>query len=123
MEEVYLSFGSNFGDKKGNVERALDWIETLLHDVRKSKVYETPEVHGFGSSYYNAVVRGYSEMGYEDLNSLLKKYESTSGRTPEARFRKEVPIDIDIVVWHGEVKRPIDFSREFFRIGYDEINL
>ncbi|MDE6028148.1 MAG: 2-amino-4-hydroxy-6-hydroxymethyldihydropteridine diphosphokinase [Muribaculaceae bacterium] len=123
MEEVYLSFGSNFGDKKANVERALAWIETMLHDVRKSKVYETPEVHGFGSSYYNAVVKGDSELGYEEFNLRLKEYERASGRTPDARLRKEVPIDIDIVLWHGEVKRPVDFSREFFSSGYDEINL
>ncbi|MBD5328863.1 MAG: hypothetical protein HDS03_03070 [Bacteroides sp.] len=121
MSEVFLSFGSNYGDKKGNVEAALRWIGSLLDDMQSSDVYETPEVHGYGASYFNAVACGKTGLELEEFNRRLKVYERDCGRTDEARIRKEVPIDIDIVIWDGEIIRPVDFSREFFRIGYEDI--
>lgn len=121
MSEVFLSFGSNYGDKKGNVEAALRWIGSLLDDMQSSDVYETPEVHGYGASYFNAVASGKTGLELEEFNRRLKVYERDCGRTDEARIRKEVPIDIDIVIWDGEIIRPVDFSREFFRIGYEDI--
>lgn len=121
MSEVFLSFGSNYGDKKGNVEAALRWIGSLLDDMQSSDVYETPEVHGYGASYFNAVACGKTGLELEEFNRRLKVYERNCGRTDEARIRKEVPIDIDIVIWDGEIIRPVDFSREFFRIGYEDI--
>ncbi|MDE7441374.1 MAG: 2-amino-4-hydroxy-6-hydroxymethyldihydropteridine diphosphokinase [Muribaculaceae bacterium] len=121
MSEVFLSFGSNYGDKKGNVEAALRWIGSLLDDMQSSDVYETPEVHGYGASYFNAVACGKIGLELEEFNRRLKVYERDCGRTEEARIRKEVPIDIDIVIWDGEIIRPVDFSREFFRIGYEDI--
>lgn len=104
------------------MEKALIWIADLLEDMEFSSVYETPEVHGYGASYFNAVAWGRVAAEFEEFNSRLKEYERLCGRTEDARIRKEVPIDIDIVSWGGEIIRPIDFSREFFRIGYDEIN-
>lgn len=97
------------------------WIGSLLDDMQSSDVYETPEVHGYGASYFNAVASGKTGLELEEFNRRLKVYERDCGRTDEARIRKEVPIDIDIVIWDGEIIRPVDFSREFFRIGYEDI--
>ncbi len=121
MKGVYLSLGSNFGDRKENVERALFHIEEVLKDFKRSDIYETKAVHGYGPAYFNAVVFGYTEWDYERFNSFLKGYERGCGRTPDAKTRNEVVIDIDIVVWNGEIVRPTDFSREFFQIGYKKI--
>lgn len=97
-------------------------MDSLLYEMVSSSVYETPEIHGYGASYFNAVARGKTELDADSFNALLKEYEISRGRNEEARARKEVVIDIDMVVWNGEVRRPVDFSREFFRIGYEEIN-
>ena len=103
------------------MERALLWIEEILTDLKKSEVYETKAVHGFGPAYFNAVVFGNTELDYNRFNSIIKRYERDCGRTPDAKIRNEVIIDIDIVIWDGEIIRPTDFSREFFQIGYKEI--
>ena len=121
MEFVCLSFGSNFNDRKKNVEEALREIGKSLSDFTVSGIYETPEVHGLGSSYFNAVATGYSSTMYEQFNSMLKEYELSCGRDSEARKRGEVVIDVDIVIWGDRVIRPKDFSREFFQIGYRQI--
>ena len=50
------------------------------------------------------------------------KYSKENGRDEERRRRGEVPIDIDIVLWNAKTVRPADFAREFFQIGFREIN-
>lgn len=121
MTKLYLSVGSNFGSKKDNVARALDWLRNTLVNTRCSSIYETPEIHGYGPSYFNAVIEGLTDMPLSKFNYTLKDYEIKSGRTPEAKERKEVIIDLDIVMWDSEVIRPEDFKRQFFQKGYQEI--
>ena len=123
MKGVYLSLGSNFGDRRSNVENALLRMEEILKDVRKSEVYETKAVHGFGPAYFNAVIYGTTDLEYEEFNIFLKGYEKGCGRTPESKLRNEVVIDLDIVVWDNEIVRPIDFAREFFQMGYKEMQI
>ncbi|MDE6338577.1 MAG: hypothetical protein K2K97_02170, partial [Muribaculaceae bacterium] len=52
-----------------------------------------------------------------EFEGITKNYEKENGRNAEARKRGDVPIDIDIVVWNGEVVREHDFVCNFFRIG------
>ncbi len=122
MKGIYLSLGSNHGDRHRNVEEGLIWLQDILLESRSSSIYVTKAVQGYGPAYYNAVVFGQTPMEYDEFNRLLKEYEINCGRSPESRKRNEVIIDIDIVVWDGKIVRPTDFSRDFFQIGYGEIN-
>lgn len=121
MTDVCLSFGSNHGNRKENVEKALEEISRYFKCFHASSIYETPEIHGRGESYYNAVATGLTELDYSSLNSFLKSYEISQGRDERARKKGEVVIDIDIVLWENEIMRPNDFEREFFQIGFRSI--
>lgn len=119
---VIISIGSNTAEKNNNVLKALNWFEGISDSFVSSGIYETPEVHGRGESYMNAVGRGYVSCNFETLLNLCKRYELLFGRTDEMRLLGKVPIDIDIVVWNDDIIRPLDFNREFFQIGYSEIS-
>lgn len=119
---VALSLGSNVGDRLKNVENGLEWLKSVLTRLKHSDIYETPEIHGLGTPYFNSVVLGECQYEYEDLNLRLKQYELECGRTPEARKRGDVVIDIDIVEWDGQIIRPIDWSREFYKIGRRQLS-
>lgn len=119
---VVLSLGSNCGDRMANVREAAGWIVALLYNVRFSTLYETEEIHGAGSPYYNAVISGKCELSYERLNSELKQYEISRGRDDEARKMNIVPIDIDIVIWDDDVLRPSDYAHSFFQRGYRQLS-
>jgi len=121
MTEVWLSLGSNCGDRKKNVSDAMSWLPDALDSFACSDIYETPEIHGIGDPYYNAVIRGISSRGFYELNRLFKEYELSSGRDSASRERGDVPIDIDIVVWDKDIIRPKDFYHSFFQIGYMQI--
>ena len=72
---------------------------------------------GTAAPYMNAVASGCTELDYCALNRLAKDFEVEYGRDADCRKRGVVPIDIDIVIWKSETLRPLDFSREFFRLA------
>lgn len=113
-----LSLGSNIGDREENVNDTITLLSSLFPGLESSGIYETPEIHGVGASYMNAVVRCRIAQDYDGFCSLAKEIERHRGRNEETRMRGEVPIDIDVVIWDGEVMRPADYAREFFQIGY-----
>lgn len=121
LERVILSFGSNCGDRTVNITNALKWFESVAADCHFSSIYETPEIHGYGGPYMNAVASGFTGYDFESLNRLAKIYEIENGRNESCRLQGRVPIDIDIVLWNNETLRPQDFAREFFQIGFHEI--
>lgn len=122
LSEVTVSFGSNYGDRRNNVENAQRWFSSIAEDCRHSSIYETPEIHGKGKPYMNAVASGAVRLDMGKLHELSKIFEAENGRDEERRKRGEVPIDVDIVLWNAETVRPADFAREFFQIGFREIN-
>lgn len=113
-----LSLGSNIGNREGNVNETIVLLSSLFPGLESSGIYETPEIHGVGAPYMNAVVRCRMNHEYDEFCSWAKEVERRRGRNSETRMRGEVPIDIDVVIWDGEVMRPADFAREFFQIGY-----
>lgn len=118
---VILSLGANCGDRFAAVGEACDWLLSNLSNGVNSQFYETPPLGQYGSNYVNGVVAGLYCGSRESLEQKCKEYERSKGRDEEARRRKDVPIDIDVVVYDGEVVRPKDYACNFFRIGYEEI--
>lgn len=121
LVKVTLSFGSNSGKRVVNINNALKWFESVSIDCRFSSVYETPEIHGHGAPYMNAVASGFTGYDFDTLNRLAKVFEVKNGRDTTCRLQGIVPIDVDIVIWDKEIIRPKDFACEFFQIGYKEI--
>lgn len=121
MVEVVVSIGSNCGDRRTNIEKAITWLKSQLIEPVCSDIYETPCALKRGASYLNAVVKGfYQGVGY-DLDDILKMKEHEMGRTAECREKGEVPVDMDIVMENHEVVKEWDFKQKFFRMGYQQI--
>ena len=59
---------------------------------------------------------------FDKTKSLLKLYETTHGRTPACKLAGLVPIDLDIVMWNGEVVRQRDFNQDYFQIGWKQLH-
>jgi 7,8-dihydro-6-hydroxymethylpterin-pyrophosphokinase (HPPK) len=119
---VVLSLGSNYGDRRGNVECAMNWLMEILEGVSCSGIYETLPVGHAGTNYFNAVVSGCFKGSVDELNAICKEYEILHGRDEESRRFRRVPVDIDIVIAGEEVLRPRDYRCSFFRKGYEMIS-
>ena len=116
-----LSIGSNCGDRYVNVSNGLEWLSHILINPKASSIYATPDCHGSQREYLNAVIKGQTALSHKDLENECKEFEIRHGRTPEARALGEVSIDIDVVIFDGEIIRPKDVGRQFFTIGYSMI--
>lgn len=122
MISVTISIGSNCGDRKGSVVKAIQWLETILMQIRCSEVYETPCALHEGKPYINAVMEGFFSGDAFQLNDLLKEKEREMGRSEKCREKGDVPIDIDIVICDNVVYKPWDYRQKFFNIGYSQIS-
>lgn len=124
MHRVILSLGSNLQQSAGeeSVIKALAMLTTISTSmVICSGIYLTRPHSGIGSDYTNAVVSITATLAVSELEELLKRYEAAEGRTPEARAAGRVPIDVDVVVYDGEIIRRRDYCRPFFRRGFRQL--
>jgi len=96
---IYLGLGSNLGDRKANLEKALQFLGQTLSVEQISSVYET---HPMGNEeqplFLNAVCRVATDIGPFQLLSLIKGIEVALDRVPSFSNAPR-PIDIDILLY------------------------
>lgn len=107
MNLVYLSLGTNLGDRISNIELAYAMITQSTGTIRqKSSLYETPP-WGFVSTskFINTVVLLETDLVLEDLFKSLKLIEKEIGRkkTPNLNAYEDRIIDIDILDFNGKI--------------------
>lgn len=110
-KKIYLSLGSNLGDRARNISRALELLNKELDTEyeRLSPIIET-ESWGFsGNDFLNCVVIYDSDIKPEDLLKICKKIERELGRcdAPEydasgTRIYHNRTMDIDILLYGEE---------------------
>ena len=99
LHQVYLSFGSNLGDRQGNLEQGLWNIGAYgtIHEI--SPCYETKPV-GYAEQpdFLNFVCRMHTPLSAQDLLRSIKYIENQMGRQESFRNAPR-PIDIDIILF------------------------
>lgn len=116
-----LTIGSNCGDREEFLAKSLEYLGKICKIITSSSIYESPDYLGSGSKYLNSVVMIETDLEESSLNNYLKIIERECGRNDETRRRGEVPADIDIVIWNGEVRKPKDFCSTYFKRGFGEV--
>lgn len=122
MAKYVLSLGSNVDNAADMICKSFDFLEHHFEVVNRSAIYSTPSIKADDFSvYHNAVAEIYSDIPLNEIESMLKGYERACGRD-KAIAPTRVPIDIDVVMAEGMVLRERDFNRDYFRIGYRQID-
>ncbi len=116
---VFIGLGSNMGDIRQNLRRALDEIEErgLARVIRRSSLYLTEPV-GFKEQddFINAAAMLETELEPKDLLEGILEVEKNMGRT---RGRRDGPriIDLDILLCGDEVIREKGLEVPHPRLG------
>jgi 2-amino-4-hydroxy-6-hydroxymethyldihydropteridine diphosphokinase len=101
---VYLSLGSNLGDREGYLRDALSRLQQLGAITRVSALYETQpvEVEGEQPWFLNCAVRIETELLPTQFLNRMLAIEQSMGRT---RIESKGPrtIDIDIIFFGDDV--------------------
>jgi 2-amino-4-hydroxy-6-hydroxymethyldihydropteridine diphosphokinase len=101
---VYLSLGSNLGDRETHLQEALRRLNALGKVTSVSALYETEpvEVKGQQPWFLNCAAAVETELApLQFLNGMLE-IERSMGRT-RAEPKGPRIIDIDIILWGGDV--------------------
>ena len=144
MHQVYLGLGSNLGDRRENIRRAVELIGDRVGTVvRHSSLIET-EPWGFTSEhrFLNAVVCCETDKTPREVLRITQQIERDMGRTRKSRGQKPTanrqpptaryadrPIDIDILLYDDltvdepdlKIPHPLMYERDFVMIPLNEI--
>ena len=137
-QDVYLSLGSNQGDRQARIDEALRRLDKAVgrpYDALSS-VIETPAWGFDGPPFLNCVVRYRTARRPETLLKICKRIERAMGRrgAPEygadgRRIYRDRPIDIDILLYGDlsvdtpelTIPHPLMREREFIMRPLAEI--
>jgi len=107
INKIYLGLGSNLGNKRSNLEQAIEYIKKRIgSEIEQSAFYAT-ESWGFTSSntFLNAVVSCNTSLSPEEVLYITQNIEKDMGRNRKSIGRDYTDriIDIDILLWNRDI--------------------
>jgi 2-amino-4-hydroxy-6-hydroxymethyldihydropteridine diphosphokinase len=106
MTTVYLSLGSNIGDRAKNIASAIELLNARgLRVARESSLYETEPLEIRDQPWFlNCAIEAQTELAPERLIAMLLEIEREMGRE---RLLPKGPrlIDMDILLYGSEIVR------------------
>jgi 2-amino-4-hydroxy-6-hydroxymethyldihydropteridine diphosphokinase len=109
MNTIYLSLGSNLGDRAANIARAVEMLgQRGVRVTRQSSLYETEPIDvGDGGWFLNAAVEAETELEPAELMKVLLEIERALGRERTARSvagpKESRTIDLDVLLYGSRV--------------------
>jgi 2-amino-4-hydroxy-6-hydroxymethyldihydropteridine diphosphokinase len=102
---VYVGLGSNEGDREAHLVAALQALSRIDAVVvhRCSSLFDSAPVGPSQPRFLNAVVALDCCLPPLRLLTILQRIEQDQGRRREGKRWGPRPIDLDILVWDGEV--------------------
>jgi len=117
-KQVYLSLGSNRGDRLANLRAALDRMAAAGIEVRRVSSFYRTEPVGFAAQawFVNCVAEVGTNLMPLQLLKTLKSIERELGRRPGISNGPR-PIDIDILLYENAVVRSATLTIPHPRLG------
>jgi 2-amino-4-hydroxy-6-hydroxymethyldihydropteridine diphosphokinase len=105
-ESVVIALGSNRGDRRRNLLRAIEELRRVITVVRVSSIHDTEPVDAPQGSprFLNMVIAGHTTLTPEQLLSHLLDIEHRLGRVRGARNAPRT-IDLDLIFHGGNIRR------------------
>ena len=103
-KRVFLSLGSNVGDRVDNIRNALEQLPAVGVEIKRvSSLYKTEPVDFRPQAWFaNCVAEAETHLMPMQLLKAVKLVERTLGRRPAVAKRPR-PIDIDILLYESVV--------------------
>ena len=139
--KVYLGLGSNLGDCRKNLERAIRLIDDRVGQVTRQSSFIETEPWGFESpnKFLNAVILCETTKTPREVLMLTQQIERDMGRRKMVngqwsmvngqRIYADRPIDIDILLYDDltidepdlKIPHPLMHERDFVMIPLEEV--
>lgn len=121
MNEVIIGIGSNI-DAETNISKMLEILKGYVEIVKVSSFIKTKPI-GIENQpeFTNGAVKIITNLSQHELNDLLKEIEDKMGRDRTAPKFGPRNIDLDVVVWNGEIIDKDYYTRDFLQKSVSEI--
>lgn len=131
--KLYLSLGTNLGDKEKNLLTAIDKINKSVGTIVRQSTFICTEPVGFVSenSFLNAAVLVETDKQPLECLEITQQIEREMGRTKKSHdgIHYDRPIDIDILLFNDisldlpelKIPHPRMYERDFVMIPLKEI--
>lgn len=107
METVFLSLGSNVGDRLANMQQAVAVLSKILNNMNASTLYSAEPVGMVEGSpwFLNAIVQGDTDLSPEELLDSCLEIEKNLGRDRSIDSQELAPrsMDIDIIFYGDQI--------------------
>lgn len=131
MNEVFIGLGSNIGDRKQNIERAIKLLEKRMRLLKVSSLYETePMYMQEQPMFLNCVAKFETDLTPQSLLKFLQSIEEKLGRQRTTKYGPRT-IDLDILFYDDQVldlpgslriPHPMIPERKFVLIPLEEVD-
>jgi 2-amino-4-hydroxy-6-hydroxymethyldihydropteridine diphosphokinase len=132
MNSVYISLGSNIGEREANLQKSIELLNKMAGEVvLASSLYETEpwEMDG-AKSFINQVVLLKTNLSADELLDILLEAERSLGRVRTTGKYESRVIDLDILFFNESiitsdkltVPHPFLHQRKFVLEPLSEIN-
>ncbi|MDC4185127.1 2-amino-4-hydroxy-6-hydroxymethyldihydropteridine diphosphokinase [Loigolactobacillus coryniformis] len=112
MHQVYLSIGSNIGDRKAQLQQAIAALQadSAIDGVRVSSIYETAPVGGVvQDDFYNCAVYLETSLSATELLQRIQQIEQNQKRRRLIHWGPRT-IDLDILWYDDAVIQTADLT-------------
>ncbi len=121
MNQAVIGIGSNI-QPKANIAKTIERIAESHQILNESRFVETEPLAGRDQpNYMNGAILIQTSMGREELKSWLRELEGDLGRARSSDRYDSRTIDLDIVVWCGEIVDEDVYEREFLKAAILEV--
>lgn len=96
---VFLSLGSNIGDRKAYLKQAIEMLSEKISLVKISSIYETaPWGKTDQAGFLNQVVQAHTDLDPFELLKVVQEVENALGRVREEHWGPRT-MDVDILFY------------------------
>ncbi len=121
MNTVIIGIGSNI-DAESNVGVVRKILGETLRVLNESRFVKTKPIGTRDQeNFLNGSVLAQTNLGRENLKALLKKVEASLGRGEKEDPYGPRTMDLDILVWNGEIIDLDVYKRDFLRHSIIEL--
>ncbi len=114
QHNVFLSLGSNLGDRGENLDNALSYIEEQIGDIISTSAFYVTDPVGFDSKnqFLNAVCNIRTKKRPLEILKITQGIEKEMGREIKSTNKKYADriIDIDLLLYDDEVLKTSDLE-------------
>jgi 2-amino-4-hydroxy-6-hydroxymethyldihydropteridine diphosphokinase len=121
INTAIIGIGSNINAEE-NISKMLEVLAKKVEILKVSSLLKTKPI-GIENQpeFTNGAVKIQTGLNKEELNRLLKSVEDQLGRDRSVPKFGPRTIDLDIVVWNGEIVDEDYYTRDFLQKSVQEI--